>query len=64
MTNQVVVPRLNANEDRLLLSAMIASVGDYIQADETVFVVESSKATFEVTVRYEEKSPFHLYGYD
>jgi acetyltransferase-like isoleucine patch superfamily enzyme len=48
MLHQVRVPRLNANEDEVLLVDVLVSVGDRIEIGQELFAVESSKAVMSV----------------
>jgi len=44
----VEVPRLNANEDELMLSDVLVREGERVEAGQPLFVVESTKSTVEV----------------
>jgi acetyltransferase-like isoleucine patch superfamily enzyme len=48
MAERIHVPRLNANEDELLLASLEVSVGQRVEAGQLLLVLESSKSTFEV----------------
>jgi acetyltransferase-like isoleucine patch superfamily enzyme len=44
----IAVPRLNANEDELLVTGIFVSVGDHVRRDQELFSVESTKANHDV----------------
>lgn len=44
----IKVPRINPNDDELLLVEFNVNVGDEVQKDHILVTVESSKATFEI----------------
>lgn len=48
MLQTIHVPRLNANEDELLIADILVSVGDEVEIGQPVFVIESSKATEDI----------------
>ena len=49
MPTEITVPRLNANEDEVLLSDVRVREGDRVKKDDILFLVETTKATFEIT---------------
>ena len=48
MINVVGLPRLNANEDELLIAEMLVDVGEHVAEGDPLFVVESSKSIEDV----------------
>ena len=40
----VLIPRLNANEDEILLVSLLVSNGDVVEAEQELAVLESTKA--------------------
>lgn len=45
---EVQAPRLNANEDELLVAAILVAPGATVTAGQEIFTVETTKASFEV----------------
>jgi len=48
MSLTVEVPRLNANEDELMLCDVLVREGERVEAGQPLFVVESTKSTVEI----------------
>lgn len=48
MIHQIRVPRLNANEDEVLLAELLVSVGDHVSVGAELGALESSKAAVSV----------------
>ncbi len=53
MINKIIVPRLNANEDEIQVIDILVEVGAYVRQGDILFVVESAKASVEVTSEYD-----------
>jgi acetyltransferase-like isoleucine patch superfamily enzyme len=48
MPTGIIVPRLNTNEDQVLLTCVLVRNGDRVKKDDLLFVLETTKATFDV----------------
>ncbi|WP_320171792.1 biotin/lipoyl-containing protein [Maridesulfovibrio sp.] len=48
MTLEIKIPRLNANEDELLVSDIFVSVGDQVSEGDLLFAIESVKSSVEI----------------
>ena len=48
MIHTITVPRINANEDEVLLVEVLTAVGDRVAGGDVLFVVESSKSAQDV----------------
>jgi acetyltransferase-like isoleucine patch superfamily enzyme len=48
MVHTITVPRLNANDDEVLMAEISVAVGDHVSADQVLFVVETSKANVDI----------------
>jgi len=48
MTDWIIIPRLNANEDEVLLAEILVSEGQKVSRGDVLFVVETSKAAVPV----------------
>ncbi|MEP3274903.1 MAG: NeuD/PglB/VioB family sugar acetyltransferase [Stappiaceae bacterium] len=44
----ILAPRLNANEDELLVTEILTSVGTDVKVGDILFIVETTKASFDV----------------
>ncbi len=47
-TIEILAPRLNANEDELLVTEIVTSVGAQVKSGDILFIVETTKASFDV----------------
>jgi acetyltransferase-like isoleucine patch superfamily enzyme len=48
MTREILVPRLNPNDDQVLVVEIAVNVGDHVEFGQELFVAETSKATIPV----------------
>ncbi|MGM0609048.1 MAG: biotin/lipoyl-containing protein [Candidatus Muiribacteriota bacterium] len=48
MCLEIKIPQLNANEDELLVTFVAVEPGDYVETDDELFVVESTKTSVDV----------------
>jgi acetyltransferase-like isoleucine patch superfamily enzyme len=48
MITEILIPRVNANEDKVLLAQILVSAGQYINPGTEVAVVETTKATHSI----------------
>jgi pyruvate/2-oxoglutarate dehydrogenase complex dihydrolipoamide acyltransferase (E2) component len=49
MAADITVPRLNSNEDQVLLTDILVREGDHVKKNDVLFLLETTKTTFEVS---------------
>tara|TARA_B100000780_G_C21111743_1_gene449313 strand:- start:379 stop:1461 length:1083 start_codon:yes stop_codon:yes gene_type:complete len=54
-TIKIKAPRLNANDDEILINDILIKLGDEIKKGDRVFVVETSKTSIELQAEYDGK---------
>ena len=50
---KVKAPRLNANDDEILINDIFIKLGDEIKKGDTIFIVETSKTSIELQAEYD-----------
>ncbi|MBF0523103.1 MAG: hypothetical protein HQL24_08625 [Candidatus Omnitrophica bacterium] len=62
MTHDILVPRINSNDDSYILVEWEFSAGDFVKEGDVLCVIETSKSTFEIHA--EESGYIHIFVHE